>query len=693
MENMWREAPFIRFVIPFMLGISIQLTNPISDYWVLVCIGIPIILLYFSFNFLPVSYQFTLQFMKGILLSCLILFLGYCLPFFHTSTNATYYFEHHLKKSTHSLVKVLSSPDEKDKTYKVDVEVVQLMNNKNKTSCSGQAILYIQKNDRIQSIQTGDQLLINNHYRQIPTTSNPGSFDYKRYCALKNIFYTAYIPSNEWMQVGKRTQTLSGRFDHLNETCRHILQQCLKDSTAFGLAEALLVGYKKNMDQETMQAYSKTGIAHIIAISGMHMALVYSSLKNLLMLLPIFKSNRKIAIVIALTFMWFFALLTGLPPSVTRAACMFSFLAIGELSDRKITSYNNLAASAFMLLCINPNWLADIGFQLSYLAVLSLQIFYSRIYSQLYFKQTLIDISWKLLAATIAAQILTFPLCIYYFHQFPILFLLTNLVAIPATTLILYLEIITLLFSWIKPLAAYLGKVIVCLIHWLNTCIKSLSQLEFISWNQLHIQLWQMMLLFGIVIVFTLFASSKKFKQLVLALVMCIVLLSSFTLDIIKMNKQQYAVIYQAPKQSVLDFFVGHQYYSPDEKSYEQQPKIEQYIIQPAHTYYEANSYNPHLIHQAESQLIDFYHFKGKTIARLKQPNFKTTTPIQIDYLLISFKGIIKMNQLIKHFKFKYLILDGNSSIKNLDSITLFSKQHGIKLHSISKDGAFVLKL
>lgn len=690
---MWREAPFIRFVIPLMLGISIQLTNPITDYWVLVSIGIPIILLYFSFNFLPVSYQFNFQFIKGILLSCLLLFLGYCLPFFHTSTNATYYFEHHLNKSTHSLVKVLSSPDEKEKTYKIDVEVVQLFDKNSSTPCSGQAILYLQKNERVQALQAGDHLLIYNRFRQIPATTNPGSFDYKRYCALKNIFYTAYIPSNAWMQLGKHTHSLSGRFDLLNAVCRQIIHQSLKDSTAFGLAEALLVGYKKNMDQETVQAYSKTGIAHIIAISGMHMALVYSSLKNLLLLLPIFKSNRKIAIVIALTFMWCFALLTGLPPSVTRAACMFSFLAIGELSDRKITSYNNLAASAFMLLCINPNWLADIGFQLSYLAVLSLQIFYSRIYTRLYFKQTLLDLSWKLLAATIAAQILTFPLCIYYFHQFPILFLLTNLVAIPATTLILYLEIITLLFSWIKPLAAYLGKVIVCLIHWLNSFIKSLSQLEFISWNQLHIQLWQMMLLFGIVILFTLFASSKKFKQLMLALTMCIVLLSSFTLDIIQTNKQQYAVIFQAPKQSVLEFFVGHQYYSPDENSYKQQPKVTQYIIQPAHIYYEANSYNPHLIHQAESQMIDFYQFQGKTIARLKQPNFITTTPIQVDYLLISYKGKINMNYLINHFKFKYLILDGNTSEKNLDSITVFCKQHGIKLHSISKDGAFVLKL
>ncbi len=533
MENLWREAPFIRFLIPLMVGISIQLIYPISDYKILAFIGLPIIILYFSFHFLPTSYQFKFRFWKGILLNILIFSFGVSLPFFHSCTNKTFYFGHHLTSSTKSLVKVLSIPDEKEKTYKVDVEVSKVFDEKNALSTTGEAILYIRKENNLKSILPGDHLLITNHFKEIPFSNNPGSFNYKNYCARKNILYTAYIPSHEWIHIEHREKSISGIFIQLNEKCRKLLHQCLKDSTAFGLAEALLVGYKKNMDNETVQAYSKTGIAHIIAISGMHMALVYSSLKSLLLLLPFFKSHKKLAVFIALIFMWVFALLTGLPPSVTRAACMFTFLGIGELSSQKITSFNNLAASAFLLLCINPNWLADIGFQLSYLAVLSLQIFYHRIYSLFYFSVSIIVLIWKLLAATIAAQILTFPLCIYYFHQFPLLFLLTNLLAIPATTIILYLEIVALLFAWIKPVSSFLGKIIAWLIHGLNAFIKTLSQLEFVSWNQLHIQVWQMSLLFGIVIVSSLFASTKKVKHLFLAQTLCIILLASITFDIV----------------------------------------------------------------------------------------------------------------------------------------------------------------
>ncbi len=121
--------------------------------------------------------------------------------------------------------------------------------------------------------------------------------------------------------------------------------------------------------------------------------------------------------------------------------------------------------------------------------------------------------------------------------------------------------------------------------------------------------------------------------------------------------------------------------------------KTKQYIIEPAHTFFESTLHNPNLIHQAESPILDLYEFQGKTIGRLKQPSFKISNPIEIDYLIISCKGFIDMTSIATHIHFKHLILDVNTSEKVFTSMAKFCTQHGKILHSVAKDGAFVLKL
>lgn len=227
-----------------------------------------------------------------------------------------------------------------------------------------------------------------------------------------------------------------------------------------GIAEALLIGHTNDLDKDLVQAYSNTGVVHIIAISGMHLALIYGLLVWLFARIPLVNKSKIAQVVLILCCLWLFSLLTGAASSVLRSAVMFTFIAVGKNLSKQSSIYNSLAASAFVMLCYNPYFLWDVGFQLSYLAVIGIIIFQKSIYKWVYIKNKWVNKIWQLMAVSLPAQVLTFPVCIYYFHQFPNLFLITNIIAVPLSGVILFAEIGLVAFSWVPLLGNYLDKIV-----------------------------------------------------------------------------------------------------------------------------------------------------------------------------------------------------------------------------------------
>jgi competence protein ComEC len=217
----------------------------------------------------------------------------------------------------------------------------------------------------------------------------------------------------------------------------------------------LLIGYKDDLDKTLVQSYSNTGVVHVIAISGLHLGLIYWLLLKLFWPLQKRRDLKWLRPILIIAGLWLFSLLAGMQPSVIRSAVMFTCIVLGETWTRKSSIYNTLAFSAFLLLFINPYWLWDVGFQLSYIAVLSIVIFMQPIYNWFYIKNKALDFIWKLNAVTLAAQILTVPVSIYHFHQFPLSFMFTNFVAVPLSSLILLGEIVLCVVSFI-PIVAFL---------------------------------------------------------------------------------------------------------------------------------------------------------------------------------------------------------------------------------------------
>jgi competence protein ComEC len=198
---------------------------------------------------------------------------------------------------------------------------------------------------------------------------------------------------------------------------------------------------------------------------------------------------------------------------------MFTCIAFGEVLNKKSSIYNTLALSAFILLCINPFWLWDVGFQLSYSAVLSIIVFFRPIYNWFYIKNKIADWLWKLNALTLAAQVLTLPISIYHFHQFPVLFLLANLVAVPLSSAIVIGEIILIVSSIISPLAKVFGWILQKLIAAMNFYVERLDTVSFAVWNNLSISFVQAAFLLGFIACIGYWLMEKQPKVVRAALV------------------------------------------------------------------------------------------------------------------------------------------------------------------------------
>jgi len=411
----WKEAPFLRLVIPLMLGIALQgylHLSPVIDGCVF---GIPCLLLLLTGS-LKSFLKFKRFWVRGLILQCILVGLGLLLTSYADYADQSSCVSK-LYSAGDRIVASLEEPlAEKPRSYKAEMAVHFIFKDNQWQPSKGSIVMYLQKNklaDLSLPLHYGDWIIFNKALSPITNTGNPGAFDRQRYCKLQHIYFQVYLGENEFVRLPAQGKNQVKEFFFVaREKIVSILRRFLRGEEETGLAEALLIGYKNDLDKNLVQAYSNTGTIHIIAISGLHLALIYGLLKICLGLVGR-RSNTWIRPAVIIFCLWGFSILSGASASVLRSAMMFSCIAIADAMSKKSSVYNTLSASAFFLLCYNPLWLWDLGFQLSYAAVLSIVIFMKPIYQLLYIQSKIPDLLWKSVALTLSAQILTLPICVY----------------------------------------------------------------------------------------------------------------------------------------------------------------------------------------------------------------------------------------------------------------------------------------
>jgi competence protein ComEC len=271
-----------------------------------------------------------------------------------------------------------------------------------------------------------------------------------------------------------------------------------------------MVGFTDDLDPMLLKSYADSGTIHIIAISGLHLALICQILQLTLQKIGSKKCGRWIKLILIISCLWGYSFLSGASPSVIRAAGMFSLVLFAKIILRETNIYNTLASSAFLLLCFDPYWIFDTGFQLSYAAVLSLGLFSKPVRNLISLQNKILAVFWDATSVSIAAQILTTPICIYYFHRFPSYFLIANLLAVPLSSFILVAGILLCICAFIQPLAQVLGWILGYLISFLNGFIRHISSLPGAAIGDLSFSLPQLIFVYFTIFCFYRFLILKE---------------------------------------------------------------------------------------------------------------------------------------------------------------------------------------
>ena len=684
----WKEAPFIRIVIPFSIGIAVAnlvYFDSFFNWLIFLCSASCLISLHLSSLF--IKYKF--RWLAGVFIHLIFFSGGLLIASFADDG-----------RNKNSLLNIYSPGDylkvtieepliAKDHSFKALASVDQVIKNDSNIKCFGDVILYFPKDSNFRKPRCGSSLVFSKSLQPIRSSGNPGAFDYKTYCARQGIHYSAYLAEKDYRIIpGTKDIFLKNLVFQTRETVLNIITKYIPGPTEAGFAEALLIGYREDLDKSLVESYANTGVVHIIAISGLHLGIIYWLLNILLTPVGRIGHAKWIKALLILLGLWCFTFIAGAGPSVLRSALMFSFIVLGQALSKKASIYNTLAASAFLLLCIDPYWLFDVGFQLSYAAVLSIVIFFRNIYNLLYFENKIVDFLWKLNAVTISAQILTVPITIYHFHQIPTYFLLSNLIAIPWSTLILLGEILLCTVSFRPNVAYFIGEIMAWMINFLNTYITNINKLPFSIWDGLTISLPQLVLSFIFVAGMSTFLVLKRKIGLFVSLasVLIFAILHSFALY--EADRQKKIIVYNVSTGPLLEFMEGRSAFAIGDSSL-RFLSAANFYLHPSHTLYRVTGNTGLKDVLVNGNLMRFH---GKNVLVLDQFQKKSINQ-KIDVLILSHNLRITLSGLIAKSKPQLIVADGSNSQARVNRWKKECDALGISFHNVREQGALILDL
>jgi competence protein ComEC len=683
----WKRAPFLRILLPLLAGISVQLLVSMLPVVLWPVTGISTVGI-FLFRFLPVQWRYAAAWVPGILLCILLVSSGSLLLYKADIRHQKGFYGHMLSDSPRLLLRINEPLQEKASTFKTTARVVAAYNHGEWLPVKGYLLVYFAKDSRWPDLQYGDELIAGKRPEMIKNNGNPGAFDYQQYCVTQQLYQQLYLRTTDFYWLPRnRGHLLSKLLLKGRDYCIDNLKRYIGDGPEAGMAEALLIGYRLDLDKAVVQAYSNTGIVHVIAISGMHLALLYGTLLWCLQWLPAHKWSHLFKAVIILCILWAFALLTGASASVLRSAVMFTGITIGRFVLGRYSSiYNTLAASATVLLCFNPYLAVDAGFQLSYLAVLSILLFYPPIYQLWEMRKKWADIIWQMVALSLAAQLMTTPVSLFYFHQFPNYFLLANLVAVPLSTVIIYGEVILLFLAPFGTPAIWVGYVLKYLIYRMNSCVKWLGELPYALITPIHCSLIQTLFLYGVIAALAAWWLIKWRPGCLVAFFCLWGCIAANAYQAARCRQQCKLIVYNVPAYTAIDCIKGELARFAGDDSVWQLPVAQQLLA--ARNEMRVVAGNP----AGFQQYGHCISFQGKRLLIIDSmlPVHLPVKKLNTNYILLTHNPRVSIDQLNGHYEYDLLIFSASNSVRKVEKWKTDCDTSGRKYYDIAEQGAFI---
>lgn len=716
--NHFSTFPFVRFTIFLIIGIVLYLYFPTHN--ISIFVGLLIFsILCFSILFI-FRQRFKIQILSGIFGTLILGLSGYVITFLRTENNSLHHYSHYVDKFEYFEVIVDNLVEEKEKSWKTVGEIKSVLIGNEILPVSGKILLYFDNNS-VEKPHYGDVFFVKGNPQKIASPKNPQEFNYQRYMNYQQIEFQQYLRQENIEKWNYKPSDILINFAlRTNAYADSILTGFVEGKSQYGVANAMILGQRDDLSNDLMQAYSAAGAIHVLSVSGLHVGVICEALILIFGFLK--KKGRKGKIgffLIIFTVLWFYAFVTGLSSPVLRSTIMFTIILFARTFQKKHNSYNTVSLSAFCLLLYNPYFLFNVGFQLSYLAIFGMIYFQPKLNLILVIdsKKNLLyklgDKIWKVTTVAVAAQIATFPITIYYFHQFPNYFLFANPIVILLSSIVLIfglafviLSSIFLILDW-TTITHYLGQCLKYTIIWLNESVLLVEKLPLSITKFLWFSTYEMWLMYGLIFGLIALFITRRFYWVWINCGIVGNLIFLLIMGKIQTQSQELSTILSISKHSAITFIEGKNAIILADKGFLDSRKdigfrVNNYWsslgirdtlkINLLENYHSLNN----MANVQCSDSIAVFSWKDKTFLwigkNLKYKDFEAKN-VSVDYLILANKSVKDLEQIIGKVQFKKLIIDGSYTKWYADKLSLQAEKLGLKYYNLNEYGAVKIEL
>lgn len=626
------------------------------------------------------------QFKTPFLFPALVFLLSFCIGLgaitFKNQLNNERHYSKQLQfsedKPSFALITIESVLKSTSYYNKYEAEVIQL----NGQKTIGKILVNIKKDSAISRFQVDDHLAVKMVLSEIAEPLNPYGFNYKKYLRQQQIHHQISGEKSQFLSLPKTNQTIKGIAANIREKINVALIQHKFKNDELAVVNALLLGQRQHLTSELQQSYIGAGAIHILAISGLHIGIILLILTAVFKPLHYFKHGKLMATALIIVILWMYAIIAGMSPSVVRAVAMFTAIAIGMFVNRPSGTYKTLVISMFFLLLFNPYYLFEVGFQLSYLAVFSIVWIQPKIYNLWKAKFWILDKLWQLLTVSAAAQIGVLPLSLYYFHQFPGLFFVSNLVIIPFLGIILTTGIIIMALAVFQIVPQFMVDAYIFIIQQMNKFVGWIANQEYFIIQQISMSFLLMVAFYALLFFGLKWTEKKMFYRLALVLIAIVSLQTVFIFEKYKRESTDEFIVFNESKASTIGQRTGNSIQfssSADMLKTDANFKI-------------AYLAGAELDEMLPSEKIEnLYTFNNEIILIVDSLGLYKFTSVKPTMIILRQSPKINLERLLKELNPKIIIADGTnykSYLKDWEETCLKNKT---PFHNTLQKGAFVL--
>lgn len=660
--------PFVRLLLAWLIGIAVgYVFNPTPfRYNILITLSVFSLLVFFAIVHSRKRKNNT-SYSGPALLFTMVLFA--CISLWNRDPAIQKMHFSHFE--TEALVGVImSEPKHTEKYIRFELNVKNGLMDGQYHVMSGKLLINLKQAVQNSPLRYGDQLIIQSNYQEVSPPFNPGDFNYKRYLSNNAIWHTAFLSENQLQKV----KDMEGNFIVeyallLRQKMLAKLEQQLSNNSALLVASALVLGYRNDMEKDVMDIFTNTGTVHVLAVSGLHVGIVFVVFSALL-----FGMNRNTKLkllkgLLLLLLIWGYALITGFSPSVLRAAIMISFTLVAFHLVKDHNIYNTIAASAFMMLIYNPRFISHVGFQLSYLALLGIIYLYPKAKNLYKGENVVLKWIWSYSALSIVAQVATFPLVIYYFNNFPLYFLPANLFIILPATLIVYLGFLVLFLPY-GIIATYMAALLQMLILFCISVLEALSSLPLAKITGFSLSIWQLGLLYSFIVLIIFTLTMRKRALLFAALFSFIILAAIRAKEYIVDDLNTEVRLYNVNRNLFIGIYNANEFVSYTDSAFAKTNGYH-YSLQNLRLERGVKRLNSVLYpekYKKENIIIDhpLIQVKNKRMIILDKA-YDLNGVVSADIILIRNNHRLDLREIMKQIRFNKLILDGSNSPRTIE--------------------------